>query len=131
MQNFNYFCVDKYALTDKVNNFSMTYKHLDSCQNMKVLVKYVMNTAPPLLVVAVEALHHHITALSVGIHRVLSVPPYFFSLKVIKYKYSKIKKMKENILYEPPMVEVIEVEVECGFAISGHGSDSDDSEFGN
>ena len=55
----------------------------------------------------------------------------FFSLKVIKYKYSKIKKMKENILYEPPMVEVIEVEVECGFAISGQGSDSDDSEFGN
>ena len=55
----------------------------------------------------------------------------FFSLKVIKYKYSKIKKMKENILYEPPMVEVIEVEVECGFAISGLGSDSDDSEFGN
>ena len=56
----------------------MTYKHFDSCQNMKVLVKYVMNTAPPLLVVAVEALHHHITALSVGILRVLSVTPYFF-----------------------------------------------------
>ena len=81
MQNFNYFCVDKYALMDKVNNFSMTYKHFDSCQNMKVLVKYVMNTAPPLRVVAVEALHHHITALSVGILRVLSVTPYFFSLK--------------------------------------------------
>ena len=47
VQNFNYFCVEKYALTDKVNNFSMTYKHFDSCQNMKVLVKYVMNTAPP------------------------------------------------------------------------------------
>ena len=59
----------------------MTYKHFDSCQNMKVLVKYVMNTAPPLRVVAQEALHHHITALSVGIHRVLSVTPYFFSLK--------------------------------------------------
>jgi hypothetical protein len=27
------------------------------------------------------------------------------------------------------MVEVIEVEVEGGFAISGNGSDSDDSEF--
>ena len=40
------------------------------------------------------------------------------SLKVIKYKYSKIKKMKENILYEPPQVEVIEVEVESGFAVS-------------
>ena len=26
--------------------------------------------------------------------------------------------MKENILYEPPMVEVIEVEVEKGFAVS-------------
>ena len=78
VQNFNYLCVDKYALTDKVNNFSMTYKHLDSYRNMKVLVKYVMNTAPPLRVVAVEALHHHITALSVGIHRVLSVTPYFF-----------------------------------------------------
>ena len=56
----------------------MTYKHLDSYRNMKVLVEYVMNTAPPLLVVAVDALHHHITALSVGIHRVLSVTPYFF-----------------------------------------------------
>ena len=42
---------------------------------------YLRNTAPPLRVVAVEALHHHITALSVGIHRVLSVTPYFFSLK--------------------------------------------------
>ena len=38
--------------------------------------------------------------------------------------------MKENILYEPPMVEVIEVEVECGFAVSGYGSDSDDTELG-
>ena len=27
--------------------------------------------------------------------------------------------MKENILYEPPQVEVIEVEVEQGFAVSG------------
>ena len=41
--------------------------------------------------------------------------------------------MKENILYEPPMVEVIEVEVEKGFAdsLDGYGPDSDDSEFGN
>ena len=39
---------------------------------------YLRNGAPPLRVVAVEALHHHITALSVGIHRVLSVTPYFF-----------------------------------------------------
>ena len=35
--------------------------------------------------------------------------------------------MKENILYEPPMVEVIEVEVEKGFAVSGYGPDSDNS----
>ena len=33
--------------------------------------------------------------------------------------------------YEPPMIEVIEVDVEGGFAVSGYGSDSDDSEFGN
>ena len=32
--------------------------------------------------------------------------------------------------YEPPMIEVIEVDVEGGFAVSGYGSDSDDSEFG-
>ena len=38
--------------------------------------------------------------------------------------------MKENIWYEPPRVEVIEVQVEKGFAISGKGLDSDDSEFG-
>jgi hypothetical protein len=59
----------------------MTYKHFDSCQNMKVLVKYVMNTAPPLRVVAVEALHHHITALSVGILRVLIRNAVFFFIK--------------------------------------------------
>ena len=38
---------------------------------------YLRNGAPPLRVVAQEALHHHITALSVGIHRVLSVTSYF------------------------------------------------------
>ena len=38
---------------------------------------YLRNGAPPLRVAAQEALHHHITALSVGIHRVLSVMPYF------------------------------------------------------
>ena len=37
---------------------------------------------------------------------------------------------KENLEYEPPLVEVIEVEVEKGFAISGYGNDSDDTEFG-
>ena len=31
---------------------------------------YLRNGAPPLRVAAVKALHHHITALSVGIHRV-------------------------------------------------------------
>lgn len=36
----------------------------------------------------------------------------------------------KEIFYEPPTVEVIEVEVEGGFAVSGYGSDSDDSEFG-
>ena len=38
--------------------------------------------------------------------------------------------MKETMnmdMYEPPQVEVIEVEVEKGFAVSGYGSDSDDS----
>ena len=40
--------------------------------------------------------------------------------------------MKENIWYEPPMVEVIEVEVEKGFAgsLDGYGPDSNDTEFG-
>ena len=38
---------------------------------------YLRNGAPPLRVAAVEALHHHITALSVGIHRAFSVTPYF------------------------------------------------------
>lgn len=38
---------------------------------------YLRNGAPPLRVAAQEALHHHITALLVGIHRVLSVMSYF------------------------------------------------------
>ena len=33
-------------------------------------------------------------------------------------------------VYEAPVVEVIEVEVEKGFAISGYGSDSDDTVLG-
>ena len=37
----------------------------------------------------------------------------------------------KEFFYEPPMVEVIEVEVESGFAVSGYSNDSDDSEFGN
>ena len=40
---------------------------------------YLRNGAPPLRVVAVEALHHYITALSVGTHRALSVAPYFLA----------------------------------------------------
>ena len=43
-------------------------------------------------------------------------------------------KSKEQAMaaYEAPQVEVIEVEVEKGFAMSpdGYGFDSDDSEFG-
>ena len=42
---------------------------------------YLRNGAPPLRVAAAEALHYHITALSVGIHRVLSVMSYFFFIK--------------------------------------------------
>ena len=40
--------------------------------------------------------------------------------------------MKTTEVYEAPVVEVIEVEVEKGFAMSMTGStpDSDDSEFG-
>ena len=38
--------------------------------------------------------------------------------------------MNGNVMYEPPMIEVIEVEVEGGFCTSGYGLDSDDSEFG-
>lgn len=39
--------------------------------------------------------------------------------------------MKENILYEPPKVEVIEVEVEGGFCVSGYGDDTNEEyEFG-
>ena len=32
---------------------------------------------------------------------------------------------QRNFMYEPPMIEVIEVEVE-----GGYGNDNDDSEFG-
>ena len=41
--------------------------------------------------------------------------------------------MKETMnmdMYEAPKVEVIEVEVEQGFAVSGYGSDSDDTVLG-
>ena len=36
---------------------------------------------------------------------------------------------QRDFMYEPPIIEVIEVEVEGGFAVIGYGSDSDDSEF--
>ena len=55
-----------------MNNYSMTYSLFDL---------YLRNGAPPLRVAAAEALHYHITALSVGIHRVLSVMSYFFFIK--------------------------------------------------
>ena len=38
---------------------------------------YLRNGAPPLRVAAQEALHYHITALSVGIHRAFSETSYF------------------------------------------------------
>ena len=38
---------------------------------------YLRNGAPPLRVAATEALHYHITTLSVGIHRAFSETSYF------------------------------------------------------
>ena len=38
---------------------------------------YLRNDAPPLRVAAAEALHYHITTLSVGIHRAFSETSYF------------------------------------------------------
>ena len=37
---------------------------------------------------------------------------------------------QRDFMYEPPKVEVIEVEVEGGFAISGYGQVRDDAEIG-
>ena len=37
---------------------------------------------------------------------------------------------KNMDMYEAPQVEVIEVEVEQGFAVSGYGPDSDDTVLG-
>ena len=50
---------------------------------------------------------------------------------VDKYALTEKDMKSEEIFYEPPMIDVIKVEVESGFAVSGYGSDSDDSEFGN
>jgi hypothetical protein len=52
----------------------------------------------------------------------------------INYRNNEIITIKRymkqrNFMYESPMIEVIEIEVEGGFAVSGYGSDSDDSEF--
>ena len=43
------------------------------------------------------------------------------------------KEQYSPIAYEAPIVKVIEVEVEKGYAcsLSGSGPDSDDTEFGN
>lgn len=36
---------------------------------------------------------------------------------------------QQKFTYMPPMIDMSKVEVESGFAISGNGPDSDDSEF--
>ena len=36
---------------------------------------------------------------------------------------------QQEFTYKPPMIDMYKVEVESGFAISGNGPDSDDSEF--
>ena len=46
---------------------------------------FLRNGAPPLRVAAAEALHYHITALSVGIYRALSETPYF----LMNYQHQK------------------------------------------
>lgn len=46
---------------------------------------FLRNGVPPLRVAAQEALHHPITALSVGIHRALSETPYF----LMNYQHQK------------------------------------------
>ena len=46
---------------------------------------FLRNGAPPLRVAAVKALHHPITALSVGIYRALSETPYF----LMNYQHQK------------------------------------------
>ena len=42
----------------------------------------------------------------------------------------KMPKEQEK-MYSPPPIDLMEVGSEQGFAMSGYGSDSDDSEFGN
>ena len=36
---------------------------------------------------------------------------------------------QQEFTYMPPMIDMSKVEVESGFAVSGYGPDSDDSEF--
>lgn len=40
-------------------------------------------------------------------------------------------KHEREQIYAPPTVEIVEVAMEQGFAFSGYGQDSDDSEFGD
>ena len=58
---------------------------------------FLRNTAPPLRVAVVEAWHHHIAALSVGIHRALSVTPYFY---VAIWETGRSTRRRRNYLYE-------------------------------
>ena len=39
-------------------------------------------------------------------------------------------KYEREQIYTPPTAEMVEVAMEQGFAVSGYGDDSDDSEFG-
>ena len=85
------YVVDNLAMCEnRVNTHSHRAYFIENILNIKELAKsfsrvlltfssdfFLRNGAPPLRVVAQEALHHHITTLSVGIHRVLSVTSYF------------------------------------------------------
>jgi hypothetical protein len=78
----------------RVNTHTHTHSHrayfIENILNIKELANlfsrvlltfssdfYLRNGAPPLRVVAAEALHHPITALSVGIYRAFSETSYF------------------------------------------------------
>ena len=55
-------------------------------------------------------------------------PSFFYSF-ILKTTNHNPMKEQVTIAYEAPKVEIIEVQVEKGFALSGQGLDSDDSEF--
>ena len=74
----------------RVNTHSHRAYFIENILNTKELAKffsrvlltlssdlYLRNGAPPLRVAAAEALHYHITTLSVGIHRAFSETSYF------------------------------------------------------